>query len=127
MSKIYDFDKELIALGNSKMTSAITWENIADIINDKYNKRHTESFYRKRYKSLLEENYSNNYNESVSGCPCESDVCNCGQTEYADMNDLDILRKIKIEKAKLSDERVQNNAYVRALAREETLKEMNEK
>ena len=124
MSKIYDFDKELIALGNSKTTSAVTWENIADIINDKYNERHTESFYRKRYKSLLEENYSNNSNESASGCPCESEVCNCGQTEYADMNDLDILRKIKIEKVKLSDERVQNNAYIRALAREETLKEI---
>lgn len=124
MSKIYDFDKELIALGNSKMTSAMTWENIADTINDKYNEQYTESYYRKRYKSLLEENYFNNSDESTSGCPCGSDVCNCEQTEYADISDLDILRKIKIEKAKLSDERVQNNAYVRALAREETLKEI---
>ena len=124
-NKKYEFDFELIDLGDYKQQNDITWENIADIINDKYKVHYSESFYRKRYKYLLDEEVvadpEVNKNESVH---CDS-TCGCSNApNISNTDESDLLRKIKIEKAKLSDERVQNNAYIRALAREETLKEI---
>ena len=124
-NKKYEFDFELIDLGDYKQQNDITWENIADIINDKYKVHYSESFYRKRYKYLLDEEVvadpEVNKNESVH---CNS-TCGCSNApNISNADESDLLRKIKIEKAKLSDERIQNNAYIRALAREETLKEI---
>ena len=39
----------------------------------------------------------------------------------------DILAEIKKERIKLSDERTQNNAYIRRISREETIKEIETK
>lgn len=125
MNKKYEFDFELIDLGDYKQQNDITWENIADIINDKYNVQHSESFYRKRYKYLLDEEVVTDPEVNKNDSVCCNSSCGCSNTSsISNTDESDLLRKIKIEKVKLSDERVQNNAYIRALAREETLKEI---
>lgn len=125
MNKKYEFDFELIDLGDYKQQNDITWENIADIINDKYNVQHSESFYRKRYKYLLDEEVVTDSEVNKNDSVCCNSSCECSNiSSISNTDESDLLRKIKIEKVKLSDERIQNNAYIRALAREETLKEI---
>lgn len=84
-----------------KENAGITWFEIANIINEHTGLNYSESYYRKEYKRLQD----------------------CTEHPYADKEE-SIFTKIKKERVKLSDERIQNNAYIRALAREETLKEI---
>lgn len=84
----------------SKNELKLSWDDIARICNASLGWDFSESYYRKRYKNCIADN-AEQY-ESVS----------------------DVLQKIKLEKIKLSDERIQNNAYLRSISREETLKEI---
>lgn len=108
MSKINnkDFDKRLYELGKEKDIRDYTWQDISDLLqvefcSESFCRYITSDYCRRRFNYYLNNNEDKEYN----------DVEN-------------ILHTIKKERAKLSDEIVQNNAYVRKLAREETLKEI---
>ena len=117
--KNFVFDEALIIEGNAKKINGVTWQDIADYMNETYNYSYSESFYRRRYKILSSQ-------ENISSVEEEK----CTQGDCASATDLDkeqfndVLLEIKKEKVKLSDELMQNNAYVRQLAREETIKEI---
>lgn len=77
----------------------ITWDDVALISHEVFNTSWKEGFFRK------------NYGEYAKAA--------------AEIHTLDDkLLELKKERAKLSDERIQNNAYIRRLAREETIKEI---
>lgn len=101
-----------------KMTHPeVTWQEITDIMNDQLSLDLTESTYRKQSKSWIT-------TCSDTAYPVEDDTC--GETEVDnyiyDLNTL--LREIKKARVQMSDERTQNQAYIRKMAREETLLEM---
>lgn len=97
------FDDDLISLGNTKQEMNRSWQEVADCLNDRYDLCNTKDFYRKRYSKLVSRE----------------------EKELYDSNDIsDMLLKLKKERVKISDERIQNNAYVRQLARNETIKEI---
>ncbi len=111
MLKIDDknFDERLYDLGRLKDVNGFTWQEIADkLINEFWDKDYCEhiskDFCRKHYHYILNRR-DNNVEKSKN---------------YIN----DTLNAIKKERVKLSDEIVQNNAYVRQLAREETIKEI---
>lgn len=87
----------------------ISWEALAEFMNSQLGESHVESTYRKQSKSWLSD-YVPSENAEV------------GNSYINDLNTL--LLEIKKAKVKLSDERNQNQAYVRKLAREETLLEI---
>lgn len=83
----------------------LTWNDVRDIINYIYNVNYTSSCYKSRYqRHKICDNIINGDNEN--------DIIN------------EKLFELAKEKVKLSDERVQINALIRRLAREETLKEI---
>ena len=101
-----------------KMTHPeVTWQEITDMMNGQLSLDLTESTYRKQSKSWLttcgdiDESAGNNHQS-------ESEVDNY----IYDLNTL--LREIKKARVQMSDERTQNQAYIRKMAREETLLEM---
>ena len=79
----------------------LTWNEVRDIINEELNLDFSESYYRKKERDYIP--------------PVEEDL------EAFDRS----LEAAKI-KAKLSDERLQINALIRRISREETLKEIAE-
>ena len=97
------FDEDLIGLGNTKVEMGRSWQDIANSLNERYSLYNTKDFYRKRYGKLVSRE----------------------EKELFDSYDIsEMLLKLKKEKVKISDERVQNNAYIRQLARDETIKEI---
>ena len=97
------FDEDLIGLGNTKVEMGRSWQDIANSLNERYSLYNTKDFYRKRYGKLVSRE----------------------EKELFDSDDIsEMLLKLKKEKVKISDERVQNNAYIRQLARDETIKEI---
>lgn len=103
-----DFDNRLYELGLSKLSKKLTWADIADILFSEYSWHDfssciTKDFCRKRYYKLLNKNGNCTDNKEIAET---------------------LLNDIKKERVKLSDEIVQNNAYIRQLAREETIKEI---
>lgn len=89
-------------------TLRLTWGEIAEMFNDVFGIRKDESKWRKEAKEML-----------------ISDVETITSEEESMKEDLrDLILRYKKERVKLSDERTQNNAYVRQLSREETLKEI---
>ena len=94
-----DIKEGIKFLCSLKKDFELSWDDIADISHEVFNTTWKEGFFRK------------NYGEYVS--------------LSSTVNELDgKLLELKKEKVRLSDERVQNNAYVRRLAREETIKEI---
>jgi hypothetical protein len=89
-------------------TCDLKWTEIADMFGEVFGVYKDESKWRKEAKELLVTNI-----ESIT-----SDT----ETEREKMQDL--ILKYKKERVKLSDERVQNNAYIRQLSREETIIEI---
>ena len=85
----------------------LTWKDISNIVFEQTGVEYHYTTFIKRYKDM------------VDVCEC---VENCDEDTITELKD--ILFEIKKEKVKLSDERAQNNSYIRSLAREETLKEM---
>ena len=89
-----------------------TWEDIVEALNSikpQKDRRKRDAYSRKAHKM---------YNEGLidfNNYLCEPDP----EVEYKNY-----LTTIKKERYKLSEERIQNNAYIRMLAREETLKEI---
>ena len=118
-----DFDKRLLELGNLKFSDLRTWREIAEILSEEFNYDSglTDDYCRKRYNRLLKDAF-----DSIKDTPVSTiDIQNNDRGYVKEITDEDkILHKIKKERVKLTYELVQNNAYIRQLAREETLKEI---
>lgn len=99
-------------------TEKLTWTNIANIINANLGKTYGESRYRK------------NYQKSVGNSLLFDSTDKKISVEQIDNPDekikamQDLLLELKKERVKLSDERVQNNAHIRRLSREESILEI---
>ena len=87
-----------------KHESELSWQTVAEIMNEQLGNNYSESYYRKQSKKY-------EYNELSD--------------EDKLANDLkELILEFKKTKVKLSDERIQNNAYIRQMAREDTIKEI---
>ena len=96
-------DELLVYLGNNKSLFNLTFYDITDEMNERFNHSYSEGYWRRRYHSL-----ASDILEEVS----------------ADENKDDALMALKLERYKLADERAQANAYYRRLSREQTIKEI---
>ena len=92
-------DEGIKFLCSLKNNYRLSWDEIAYISQQVFNTSWKEGFFRKNYGDYIR------------------------TIEEANHLDDKIL-ELKKERAKLSDERVQNNAYIRRLAREETIEEI---
>lgn len=88
----------------------LTWEEVAQILNDELGCSYSESWYRKNFKD--------------NGFPETLKTRGCGECNNSDKSDYEKLLEIKKERVKMADERNQNMLAVRRLAREETLLEI---
>ena len=101
----------IMRLANERKTNKlVTWQGIADAIFTQYGVARSEGWVRKVVKDELgllsdEEELLDSINEAK-----------------AELDDK--LLALKKERVKIGDERTQNNAYIRKLSREETLKEI---
>lgn len=104
----------------------ITWEDIRDILNEYGNFDFSESYYRKNAPKWLAEDETEDTQEVVAETDdISKETVTDPEVEYDD--DDEFTQKIialKKEKMKLSEERIQANAYIRRLAREDTIKEI---
>ena len=103
---VVDFILRLAEL--KKEDKSITWQSIADCLNINFGVEKSEAWVRSEVKKHSVQNDSNN-------TACLEELNN------AILNNTLELKK---ERVKLSDERIQNNAYIRKLSREETIKEI---
>lgn len=103
-----DYTLRICAL---KEIKHLYWDEIAQIINRTLDQNYTESRYRKMYSA---------YTKGKADAVKEEEIPEI--SEY-------MQQKIELQKEriKISDERVQTNAYIRQLAREETIKEIASK
>lgn len=92
-----------------KEAAGVTWNELADIINEYAEVPHSESWYRKESKKTTDTTDS------------REDRADEAET-ISDLNTL--LLDIRKERFKLNDERTQNNAFIRRMSREETLHEI---
>lgn len=107
---------ELRCYKQKALDEDISWRELAMIMNDQLREDHWESYYRKRAKKFLElESLYNFHKLNEEPAP----VVDKDKDEYSKA-----ILELKKAKVKLSDERTQNNAYIRRLAREETIKEI---
>ena len=90
----------------------LTWEQLAQIINVQCGLNYSEGYYRKNWKkktlAISEKTKAEEHTEEVD------------RTEKLK----EVLKEIKLQKVKLSDERIQVNADYRRLSREDTIKEI---
>ena len=98
---------ELLVQDKSRL-DYISWQDIADLVYDKFGVVHSRHWYSRNYDDKLSAYKSTDY--SADRDP---------QDDF--QNKLLELQKAKV---KIADERNQNRAYVRRLAREETIKEI---
>ena len=100
-----DYQLRICSLKEQK---GLYWDEVAQIINRELDLNYTESRYRKLYSA-----YKKGRDETI------------GEDVTSELSEY-ILQKLDLQKerVKLSDERTQINAYVRQLAREETIKEI---
>lgn len=87
---------------------SLKWVEIADMFGELFGEFKDESKWRKEAKELLTSSVNDITEEDVDTTD----------------NISKLILELKKERIKLSDERVQNNAYVRQLSREETIKEI---
>ena len=95
------FNEYLLRISDLRDSEDLTWQQVADIINNELGFNHTEACYRRKIKFL-------------------HDVQEKALSASVD----DMLLELRKEKVKLSDERTQINAYVRKLSREDTIKDI---
>ena len=89
------------------MYNDITWVQLARILNEELGLNHTESRYRKKCYSIT-----------------ITDTEEHDEITIAENQLKNLLMEIKKEKIKLADERTQNNALIRRMAREDTIREI---
>ena len=107
-----DFDSYKLRIYKWKYSGKcnLTWNDISSMFYLFYSVDKDESTWRKESKSIVFEGALEEEFES--------------ETPSVEDNLKDLILEFKKERVKISDERTQNNAYVRRIAREETLKEI---
>lgn len=102
----------------------LSWDEIAAIINAELGQNYTESRYRKMWKAYCL-GVKNTTGERKHRIRINSEEAETIDEKNTDLPDY-IQQKLEIQKerVKVSDERVQVNAYIRSLAREENIKEI---
>ena len=107
-------------MNSAKETLNVGWTGITELINDVLHENNSTECVR----SFVRRRVGSRFPASIRSCDVKKEIEKNGDK---DIEALDLINK-KIEvnkmKVKLSDERVQINAYVRQIAREETLKEI---
>lgn len=102
----------------------LTWEDVRDVINEVCDVDFSESYYRKNSPKWLEQ-VKESVDDSCDVCQQTSESVDSVAESELDSTDEDAkLLELKKAKIKLSEERIQNNAYIRRLSREETIKEI---
>ena len=109
---------------------SLTWNDVAEIVYEETGLLHSASYYRKRtrdqkFNFINELKYSSDNITMTVGE--ESNVCDSDEqlTLFEKINSVDDKHNQLVkERMKISDERVQNNALLRRISREETLKEI---
>ena len=111
----------------------LSWDDIAAIINTELGQNYTESRYRKMWKAYclgvkntaIQKRPRNKQEGEYLTYSNDTKVVKDDISESSNFSDY-IQQKIDLQKerVKISDERIQANAYIRALAREETIKEI---
>lgn len=130
----------------------ITWKTLSHIFNEELQVDYSESWYRKNYragefgvqvvtekmltKPEIDEIINSNITTTAqSEEECDGNCKNCDSLDqcisnwYNEIADKQVeldntLTELRKERFKLSDERSQNNAYLRRISREETIKEI---
>lgn len=100
-------DEFIETLLRDKTQVGLSWQDIAELLRDKYGVIHSRHWYARNYGTLIQPKDTENFNNILD------------LDSYQEK-----LLSLQKERAKLSDERTQNRAYVRRMAREETLKEI---
>lgn len=100
-----------------KTNSNISWRVLTNIINEELNRNSDESVYRRQAKRWRTKGFFNDTDNITNQSIISEEV------ELSDALK-DLILETKKERYKLSEERIQNNVYVRKLSREETLKEI---
>lgn len=90
----------------------VTWADIIDIIYANTLVKKSEKTLRKRRNQLLDELEQTNECEEHSDEDSPQEIIQ------------NLIHDLKVERIKLHEERLQNNAYIRKIAREETVKEI---
>ena len=97
-----------------------SWEDIACIMNNKYGVSLSSEAYRSRYRRA---NLDKLYKSEGTKNSCDLEYNN-SDTYMINSDIEEKILELKKERAKLSDERIQNNVYLRRIAREDTIKEI---
>ena len=93
--------KEIISFIDNN-GNVLTWQEIADEMNSRYNLDFSESWYRKHYNyDWCPEKFSTDYDEDVQ--------------EDSESEELPAFTDIQIERKKLTDQITQNNAILRKI------------
>ena len=111
----------------------LSWDDIAAIINTELGQNYTESRYRKMWKAYclgvkntaIQKRPRNKQEGEYLTYSDDTKAVKDNISESSNFSDY-IQQKIDLQKerVKISDERIQANAYIRALAREETIKDI---
>lgn len=113
-----DFVYNIIIEKVNSKDANLSWQDVADIVGMKFGVYHSRHYYSRRYKDMTTEKN------------CSDDECVLDEEEYIEEDpDIvqeakDILFEAQKERVKIQDERNQNRAYIRRLAREDTIKEI---
>lgn len=97
-----------------------SWEEVAYIMNNKYGVSLSSEAYRSRYRRAYLDELHESQN-TKNNCDIEY---NNSDTSMINSDLEEKILELKKERAKLSDERIQNNVYLRRIAREDTIKEI---
>lgn len=93
---------------------SLGWQDIADLVQEKFGIYKSRHYYYRNYGDSLEARRVSINNESI-----EKPQPSYGGSSYENK-----LLEMQKERIKLSDERAQNKAYIRRIARDETIKEI---
>ena len=108
----YEFEDDyILRIYSYKDEDNLRWEELAEIYNYVLHSDKDESTYRKRIKKLL------------GALNCVTEDLSAEQEDTKD-DIRDVIRQLKVERIKLSDERTQNNAHLRLIARNETIRDI---
>lgn len=113
----------------------MTWKEIAEVINSNTGLTYSDSWYRKNYKNGSFEVQNESYVTSSVAEDCDGacetcdDLKDCLKDWSEELLEKeqqlkDDMRKLAMKKVEVSDIVTQNNAYIRRLSREQTIKDI---
>ena len=95
----------------------LTWKNVAQLLNEELHYTYDESWYRKQYQSGA---FRADYCQVETAVSCDD----CVEEDDYENRLSEKLLALNMKKVEVSDLVTQNNAYIRRLSREQTLKDI---